>query len=130
MCLIDLKEMPKKSGNTMSQMYHATYRPYLASILKWGLGGAPVLPPKNYEDSEDGVVYLATTPDIALSYAETAEGVPQEWLDDIVMLRVDLRQLNLSALGYDKNVRTDEDTPMETLEYRGLIPAHALSIAP
>lgn len=109
-------------------MYHATYRPYLEQIFEWGLGGAPVASPKNYEDSEPGVVYLATSPEVARSYAETSDLVPEEWLASIVVLRIDLVQLDMSLLQPDKNVRLDASQRPETFQYRGTIPSCAVEL--
>lgn len=111
-------------------LFHATYRPYLAQILAQGLGGAPVPPPRNYEDSEGGVVYLAASAEVALSYAETSEAVPAEWLDDIVVLQVDVPQLEAARVLPDRNVRLDADESPQTFEYRGVVPAAALRLLP
>lgn len=114
---------------SQAMMYHATYRPYLASIQAWGLGGAPEEVPRNYEDSQAGLVYLATTRDVAVSYAETSDVVPVAWLDDIVVLSIDVGQLNTADLHPDRNVRLDDTQEPQTYEYHGVIPASALSLA-
>lgn len=111
-------------------MYHATYQPHLASILEWGLGGAPAAPPRNYPDSRPGVVYLATSADLARSYAETSDEVPDEWLDAIVVLAVDTAQLDPKALAPDSNVRRSVNETPETFEYQGVIPPQALRLVP
>jgi len=103
-------------------LYHATFRPYLKSILATGLGG----PGKtNWEDSVSGVVYLATSPEVAESYAETSEMVPEEYLDEIVIIRVDTRLLDEEKISLDKNVL---DNAGDTLEYEGIIPLDAMEI--
>ena len=96
-------------------LYHATYRPLLDSIKKHGLGATKR---QNYADSKQGVVYLARNPDVAMSYAETSEAVPDEWLNQIVVLKINTTQLDPNKLFIDRNVQDNDGT---TLEYRGVI---------
>ena len=96
-------------------LYHATYKPLLGSIKINGLGATSRT---NWEDSKPGVVYLAYDPDVAESYAETSERVPEEWLDQIVVLKINTSNLDPSKLLSDKNVIDGQDT----LEYHGIIP--------
>ncbi len=103
------------------KLYHATYRPLLASIQNHGLAGAGCR--KNWDDSKEGVVYLALDPEVAESYAETADNVPDEWLDDIVILAILTSQLDLACLTSDGNV---QNNPGDTLEYHGIIPWSAI----
>lgn len=100
-------------------LYHATYKELLPLIKKEGLGGSSSKP--NWEDSKSGVIYFARTPEIAESYAETAENVPEEWLDDIIILRVDKNVLDSDKLFYDKNVLTYDDEEKDTFEYHGIV---------
>lgn len=111
-------------------LYHATYRAYLGSILTHGLGGASPPVPANYEDSEAGVVYLADCPEVARSYAESAEHVPEAWLDDIVVMRVRSASLEPGRLSPDANVRCEPDEPVSTFAYRGVVPPDALGVLP
>ena len=104
-------------------LYHATYRPLLRSIKKNGLGG-PGSERKRWEDSIHGVVYLAGDPDVAESYAESSETVPEEWLDEIVILKINAGALDASKLVLDRNV---QDNSGDTLEYHGIIPVTAIS---
>ena len=103
-------------------LYHATYRPLLASIQKHGLGGSPAQ--AQWEDSEPGVVYLAVSRDIAESYAEANNQVPEEWLDKIVILKIDASRLDPRRLKVDRNV---QDNTGDTLEYHGVIPVDNFS---
>jgi len=96
-------------------LYHATYEPLMDSIRAKGLGATGRT---NWEDSKPGVVYLAYDPDVAESYAETSERVPEEWLDQIVVLKIRASNLDSSKLFSDENVIDGQDT----LEYRGVIP--------
>lgn len=96
-------------------LYHATYRPLLKSIMSQGLGGSAAQ--AKWEDSEPGVIYLARDPEVARSYAETSDMVPEEWLDDIVILAIDASRLDPRKLRRDRNVQDDDST----LEYHGVI---------
>ena len=102
-------------------MYHATYRPLLDDIRQKGLGGSETQ--ANYEDSEAGVVYLAIEPEVAESYAESSETVPEEWLDEIVVLQINTNALDRQKFAHDRNVRSEE---ISTLEYHGVIPSTAI----
>jgi hypothetical protein len=71
----------------------------------------------NYDFSEAGVVYLARHPEIARSYAEISETVPDSYLDQICVLHIKTAGLRLSLLTRDPNVIDGTDT----WEYRGTI---------
>ena len=111
---------------TFQPLFHATYQRHLPSIMQWGLGAAPKMPNKNYDDSREGVVYLATSAQVAESYAESSDLVPEEWLDEIVILRIDTKQLDSTALLGDANVLLDEGEVGDTFEYHGTIPVAAI----
>lgn len=100
------------------KLYHATFKPYLKSIQRLGLGAKQ--PKKNYEDSLDGVVCFASDKDEAYSYAEVAlddeDNHPNEL--GIVILEVDATDLNPEWLHTDSNV---QDTT-SCFEYHGIIP--------
>lgn len=102
-----------------SMLYHATYRPLLRSIKVNGLGGKGS-ERKKWEDSKPGIVYLATSPEVAESYAETSDVVSDEWLDEIVILKIRTENLDPSKFSLDRNVI---DNQGDTLEYHGVIPA-------
>jgi hypothetical protein len=70
-----------------------------------------------------GYVYLAKDPDVAASYAETSEMVPESWLDQIVILTIDSSKLDQNKLFDDANVRNETS---DTVEYRGVIPFEAI----
>ena len=107
-----------------SVLYHATYAPLLQSIQQNGLGG-PGSETTQWDDSVPGVVYLATDPDIAESYAESSDIVDEDWLDEIVILAVRIDNLDRSKLQIDQNVLDNEG---DTLEYHGIIPATELKV--
>jgi hypothetical protein len=105
-----------------SVLYHATYKPRLKSIQLKGLGSGGR---RNWEDSQRGVVYLALDPDVAESYAETSDMVPDEWLDQIVMLKISTAGLDPNKFGIDSNV---QDNAGDTIEYHGVIPVSNISL--
>lgn len=82
-------------------LYHATYMIHKDEILKSGLK----LPEgkSNYEGMYAGeYIYLAATPEEAESYAETADNVPEEWLDEIIIFKV---EVDMEDLELDPNNR-------------------------
>ena len=99
-------------------LYHATYKPLLDSIKEHGLGNTDIT---FWDDSQPGVVYLAIDPDIAQSYAETNENCDEDWLDQIVVLKIATKDLDRDKLQIDSNVRVEDDQAT-TFEYHGVIP--------
>ena len=97
-------------------LYHATYRPLLRKIQKEGLGGKSSKP--NWEDSKPGVIYWSIDSDVAESYADSAEEVPEEWLDNIVVLKCKYSDFDETKLFVDENVRSDNPNEV-TIEYHG-----------
>jgi hypothetical protein len=104
-------------------LYHATYDSLLKKIKKEGLGG--ISAKKKWDDSKNGVVYLAYDPYVAESYAEESEMVKEDWLDEIVILKIDTDYLDKNRLYTDENVRNDDE--ISTLEYHGIIPWSCIS---
>ena len=102
--------------DNINYLYHATYKPLIKSIQKNGLGGKGS-EKKRWEDSKN-VIYLSKTPEVAYSYAETSETVPDSWLDQIIVFQININKLNLNKLSIDRNVL---DNNGETLEYDGII---------
>ena len=98
-----------------SILFHATFKPLLASIKEKGLGATENT---NWEDSKPGVVYLAADYDVAESYAESAEKVPEEWLSQIEVLSIYTPSLDVNLFKRDSNVQDGKDT----FEYHGIIP--------
>jgi hypothetical protein len=113
-----IREELKKLHSIPQVLYHATYKELLPSIKEKGLDTRKAK--LAWEDSEPGVVYLANDPYVAESYAETSENVPEEWLDEIILLKILSKDLDLSKLYQDRNVRSDEEP--STFEYHGVIP--------
>jgi hypothetical protein len=87
------------------KLFHATYKVHLDSIMKHGLDSSRGK--KNWSDSAVNTVYLADSPESAESYAETSELIEEdneEWLDEIVILEIETRHLDITKISQDKNV--------------------------
>ena len=104
------------------KLYHATYKPFIDSIMKNGLGGSGAQ--TQWEDSKPGYVYLAKDPEVAVSHAEANEEVPDEYINNIVVLEIDASKLDQDSLEDDTNVMDDDST----LAYKGVIPTSAFVI--
>ena len=104
-----------------NKLYHATYQPLMEGISRNGLGGVTRT---NYEDSVAGVVYLAPDKYVAESYAETSDLVPEQWLDQIIILEVATEGLDGELLRADNN-----NLQGDTFEYHGVIPSGSLRVA-
>ena len=107
--------------NTQQYFYHATYKPLLKKIKEKGLDTRDSK--KAWDDSVPGYVYLAKDLDVAASYAETSETVPDSWLDQIIILTIDASKLDPNKLFDDENVKNEST---DTVEYRGVIPFNAV----
>ena len=118
----EISKVLKEAVNVPPILYHATYKPLLNKIKQDGLDTTKSK--KAWEDSKPGLVYLATDPDVAASYAESSDMVPDSYLDNIIVLHIDTTKLDLTKLSIDKNVQDNEG---DTLEYNGVIPFSAIS---
>ena len=99
-------------------LYHATYKALLPLIKRDGLDTRKAA--LAWEDSKPGIVYLANAPNVAESYAETADEVSDEIYDSgIVVLEIPTKGLDISKLHDDRNVRGN--APSDTFEYHGQI---------
>jgi len=105
-------------------LYHATYKQLLKSIKEKGLGGE--VSPYPWQLVKPGIVYLATEFDIALSYAETNDNVPDEWIDEIVVFKIDTKDLDKNKIKTDTNVKLNKDEEAATIMYEGIIPYNIL----
>lgn len=111
------------------KLYHATFSKLLRKIKKCGyLGKSPY---KLWSDSNNKYVYLASDPDEAYSYAETAlDDCENERLydmledDDIIILEIDTKYLDKNKLFRDENV-VDGET---TYQYEGIINCQLMKI--
>ena len=103
-------------------LYHATYGPLIPSIKEKGLI------PRFFEAWKDiqWGIYLANNQEEARSYCECADNeevIPDEWLDDIVVLEIDQDKLDQTKLLVDPNVKTDHKH-FSTYIYKGVIPTN------
>jgi len=114
-----LLQPPGKLAAADPYLYHATYGVHRQQIEREGLHGNSSN--KNYEDSQKGKVYLAELPEVAYSYAEASDDVPEHYLDHIITYKIHKRDLDPTKLKKDSNVLGDGGT----LEYTGTIhPKH------
>lgn len=120
--MIKLVNLIREAVNVPPVLYHATYKPLLSKIKQNGLDTTKSK--KAWEDSKPGLVYLATDIDVAGSYAEASDMVPDSYLDNIIVLHIDTSKLDLSKLTIDRNV---QDNVGDTLEYNGVIPFSAVN---
>lgn len=117
-------------------LYHATYKPYWEEIKKEGF-----IKPGKHSNWPDifktyRYIYLSTDYDNAYSYAETAEDVPEGYLDQIVVLEIDADKLDIDHISADENQiydsADDEGRSIEDpstwveLEYDKPIPVSAI----
>lgn len=120
-----LKVIKESITNLPDYLYHATYKPFLNSILSKGLGNTKR---KMWSDSKGkGVVYLADDPDVAISYAENAEWLDEvedydKYADNIVVLKISTSTLNPDSFFRDENVLEGSST----FEYHGIIPKESI----
>lgn len=111
-------------------LYHATFRKNLDGIKKFGLKS---IPEKNWEDCEDGYVYLANDPFVAESNCETvADMLEDDALceEDIIVFGVKKEDLDLEnfELIQDPNIIFEEDEEIYSFAYSGTIPANLLYV--
>jgi hypothetical protein len=112
-----------KEEEAEDHLYHATYKFHERNIKKHGLKSNPKH--KNWSDSEKGRVYLAKTPEVAHSHAETSDEAPEHHYNSgIVVYKVHKKHLDPSKIYSDKNVQDDD----HTVEYHGDIPSEHLKV--
>lgn len=107
-----------------TKFYHATYKQKLANIKRFGLDNTRTI--KAWDDSKTGTVYMCTDPNVAASYAEASDRVPDHYLDNIVILHIDTTKLDLDKLNLDENIL---DNKGDSLEYNGVIPYSSILAA-
>lgn len=105
-------------------LYHATRQRFIGSIKKEGLHATNK---KSFDGQVgDGLIYFAFDQDVAASYVECADNIPESWYDDnIIVLAVNEKALNINKLRKDPNIIDGEDT---TIAYRGCVPPNMLGI--
>ena len=113
-------------------LYHATIKPYLPNIKKYGLGGK--IPSKRYwdyvgtkyENVKQGF-FLDIYPENAYYYIENADELWDDYEDaagdnsDILLFSINKKDLDLSKLSVDENDKSNEDE-VHSYFYDGVIP--------
>ena len=109
-------------------MYHATFRCYKDSILKYGLNPSIAKNHKNWQFSKNNLVCLAFDGDIAEDFCESNNTVPDEiYNSGIVLFEVDVSGLELF---YDPNITLEDNEALLdiSLVYEGVISPDRLEI--
>ena len=128
----DLNSISIKELFNLNFFYHATYKPYLKRIKETGYIKPGVV--KNWGISNSKVIYLSRYLDDAISFAEEAENVPKEYLNQIVVLKIDPKFLDLDKLDIDHNqwydygneVNPESPETWVQFEYADSIPVRAI----
>lgn len=121
-----MKRLIAKKLKIPNKLYHATYNAYLNSIQEKGLQINNAM--TNWSDSESAI-YLAIDPNIAESFAESAEFIEDDIYDSgIVILEVNTKQLDKNKFDIDPNIIYEDDNEQYSFIYKGSIPNSALKI--
>jgi len=105
------------------RLYHATYRACIDSIKQRGLTRDKTNI-KAWPDCSSDYIYLTTDADAAIAFAEGSEAVPEGWINEIILLVVDMKALDWAKFSLDDNLL--DDTRLNTYQYAGDIPASAV----
>lgn len=108
------------SSRLPEYLYHATYKPLLKRIEKQGLKRGLN---KFWDDSSPNFIYLSDDPNVAESYAETSDMVDENWINDIVILKIDTNHLDPQKIEKD-----DNNLNGDTYQYADDIPPSILTI--
>lgn len=99
------------------KFYHATYRNNLQSILKEGLN--PEIKEHNWKGYYvDNLIFLAFDPYTAIDFAKTADNYNKQ---EVVVLEIDSKDINLNDLRYDWNVKCRTVRDINTIAYANRI---------
>jgi len=106
------------------KLYHATYKYNLASIQENGLirNGEQV---RAYPNCSNEYTYLSSDPECAISFAECSKAVPEKWIEEIVLLEVNHRNLDHMLFFLDENITNE--ARFTSFQYKGDIPAQSVS---
>ena len=114
-------------------LYLAAYAPYLEQIKKDG----KIIPGKNSDwgISDKNSIYLSRDLDDAASFAEHTMNTPYEYLNEIIVLEIDIDKLDFNRLSIycNQNYSFDIDVDVEYIytwvqfEYHGEIPLKAVT---
>jgi hypothetical protein len=123
--MIKLTDIIKEIEYDEVSLYHATFNDLVPYIQRDGLVPNGKLF-KNFEDIEWGV-YLSNDWLFAGSMAQATENknIPDRWLDEIVILAIDPKKLDLSKLEKDPQVNISSGDTKSYI-YKGIIPPIAI----
>lgn len=119
--MIKLAELLK--NEIPQRLYHATFNPLAIEIERDGLIPHGKLF-RNFEDIPWGV-YLSDDYDFAghMAMATENKNIPDEWLDQIVVIVIKTEGLDPSKFDFDPNVSLPDDvSTQKSYIYRGIIP--------
>ena len=107
-----------------TELYHATFRCYLDSILSNGLGGKEANSHPNWERSLENTVCLATVGDLCIDMCEASPMTSDKvYNSGVVLLSVDIEGLKIE---HDPNIYIPDDTSYWI--YRGIIPPERIQV--
>lgn len=107
-----------------TELYHATFKCYLDSILSNGLGGKEANSHPNWHGSLENVVCMATVGDLCIGMCESSPIASDKvYNSGIVLLAIDVKGLELE---HDPNIFTPDDTSYWI--YRGIIPPERIQV--
>lgn len=104
-------------------LYHATFNALIPRIESLGLLPKDDQILHNFRGIELGV-YMAETPAEAGSFVEVSENgnIPDEWFDEIVVIKIDTSKLDSSKFDVDPNVIPHEGNTNIPFIYKGIVP--------
>ena len=100
-------------------LYHATYAALQESIREHGLCRAQIRK-KSWEDCSSEYIYLCLDADCAIAFCEASDDVPEQWLNEIILIAVDAEKLDICLFALDENIINTER--LTAYQYRGDIP--------
>jgi len=106
-------------------LYHATYKNALKKIKEFGLGSKDVRKRYAWDNNLKHIdhVFFAYDPDVAESYAESSDTVPDEWLDNIIIFGVNINNLDKGKIVTDPNIVESDGS---TVLYMDKVPFSSL----
>jgi len=105
-----------KTSQVVNILYHATYRPLLEKIQEQGLI-APVFLAQDYYQAEAFAEVAQTTEGID-------KNITEEWLDNIIVLAIDINNLDMNYLKNDPYLRVDEEKDKTFIYNKNIPPEH------
>ena len=110
-------------------LYHATFGANLESIKHFGLTTDPKIATEVCWPGNTKGIYLSNDPNVAESFVEAAENdnIPEDWFDDIVVLKINTSKLDLSKLEVDPHVTYEKGDPTKSYIYKDIISPAAIS---